>query len=360
MDNEKKEIIFCPICNCRYQVPLKFNKKKVHCKQCGREFTITFPSSPAHDSSLPEDPAKVDDLIEISVDDPLLILGQLAVKFGFINQGQLQQIIGEYCRSKETGDESQTGRLLVERGLISENQLSFILAVQGFKVTRETDCKFGHLAIKNNFASPKDVEWALKEQKRIFSETKAIALIGDILVQKGIITPVQREAILLVQKRLKASGEEAEEEEKPEEQPPFESEYDITVSEGNAYIFPKVDEPGKTTLEDIKNLLAAKRVVFGLVDDQAIAGYLQDRLSQKQPWLIAESKPPDLGRKAEILYHFETDPFKTGVVRAGGTIDFKDRGAIPQVQAGDLIAEVIPGEPGTPGTNVFGQPIPCP
>ncbi|MBN2125849.1 MAG: DUF342 domain-containing protein, partial [Deltaproteobacteria bacterium] len=56
----------------------------------------------------------------------------------------------------------------------------------------------------------------------------------------------------------------------------------------------------------------------------------------------------------------DTDPLKVGTVKDGGAIDFKDRGEIPQVRKDDLLAEKTPSREGTPGSDVYGLPIPAP
>jgi uncharacterized protein (DUF342 family) len=59
------------------------------------------------------------------------------------------------------------------------------------------------------------------------------------------------------------------------------------------------------------------------------------------------------------VYHFETNPLKAGKLLEDGTIDWKDRGEIPQVDEGNLLAEIIPGIYGTVGMDVFGNEIPA-
>jgi uncharacterized protein (DUF342 family) len=51
---------------------------------------------------------------------------------------------------------------------------------------------------------------------------------------------------------------------------------------------------------------------------------------------------------------------KIGTLKKTGYMDYKDRGRIPQVKEGTLVAEKILGEEGRPGTDIFGQPVPPP
>ena len=55
---------------------------------------------------------------------------------------------------------------------------------------------FGRIAIEKGFATEKDIEKALELQKREFRRAKLKKLIGDILVESGVITAKQKNAIL--------------------------------------------------------------------------------------------------------------------------------------------------------------------
>ena len=70
--------------------------------------------------------------------------------------------------------------------------------------------------------------------------------------------------------------------------------------------------------------------------------------------------PVQPGRPPKIKYHFETDPLKACTIDECGRIDFKNRGTIPQVEAGDIIAEIIPPVEGVAGKDIYGNPIPPP
>jgi len=147
-----------------------------------------------------------------------------------------------------------------------------------------------------------------------------------------------------------------------EEQKVSDSAFSLTVSQHKleAHICPRGQVPVEISLGDIKELLAIKGIKYGIAEDTVITEYLKNRPIQKKPRKIAEGKAPEPARDAKVKYHFDTDPSKIGTVKNGGIIDFKERGEIPQVKKGDVIAEKIPGMDGTPGIDVFGNPIPAP
>jgi len=140
------------------------------------------------------------------------------------------------------------------------------------------------------------------------------------------------------------------------------SEFDLIVSEDKleAYICPKGDVLSEVTLDDIKKLFEIEGIKHGVVDDILITEYLAAKPIDKKPWKIAEGKAPGPGQDAKIKYYFDTDPLKIGAVNDAGSIDYKDRGEIPQVKKEDLIAEKILETDGTLGIDVYSQTISFP
>ena len=136
----------------------------------------------------------------------------------------------------------------------------------------------------------------------------------------------------------------------------------LTVSDDNmaAFISPECAEFSDFELQSVKEALKGAGIVHGLVKDEVLSAYLSGSHLDDKPWIIAEGTPPDPGRESRIRYHFNTNPLIVGMEDETGKIDFKDRGKIPQVKAGAILAEVEPGIPGRPGTDVLGAPVPPP
>jgi hypothetical protein len=138
---------------------------------------------------------------------------------------------------------------------------------------------------------------------------------------------------------------------------------DIVVAENKleAHLVVKKPLDRDTTYKDIHYFLAEKKVLFGVVDESKIKNFLKKKLLHNRPWLIAEGKPPEEPTDGEVSYLFDIDPLKRPVVPEEGEskerIDFKDRGEMPYVKAGDLIAERKPGLPGVQGMDVYGAQI---
>ena len=131
----------------------------------------------------------------------------------------------------------------------------------------------------------------------------------------------------------------------------------IAIDRMQAYINPIEMPPRNTEADAIKSLLELEGIIFGVVDDDRISGYLTSGPSKDKPWKIAQGIQVQPGRPPEIKYYFDTAPLKAGTMDESGAIDFKNRGKIPQVNEGELVAEIIPGKKGTPGKDIYGNII---
>jgi len=138
---------------------------------------------------------------------------------------------------------------------------------------------------------------------------------------------------------------------------------DLVISEDKlqAHLVVKKPLDRDTTYKDIHFFLADKKVLFGVVDEDKIKNFLKKKLLHNRPWLIAEGKSPEEPTDGEVNYLFDIDPLKRPVVPEEGDskerIDFKDRGEMPYVKVGELVAERKPGLPGVQGMDVYGAQI---
>jgi hypothetical protein len=103
--------------------------------------------------------------------------------------------------------------------------------------------------------------------------------------------------------------------------------------------------------------LKEKGIRQGVVQDPVIEGYLQNGSFWNGPCQVAQGSLPEPGKDAQVTYCFEKDPLRIVVIKAGGGIDFKDKGEIPQVKEGTLLGEKIPLVKEKPGKDVYGELI---
>lgn len=127
----------------------------------------------------------------------------LALKCRLISlhqEGFLMETLAEKCRAFPDYTASDLFR---ETKILSDDELSFLLAVRDHLEMKMLDRKFGELGVANQLVDAESVRRALDIQNAIFKETSQSKLIGDILLENRDITRADKAAILLTQDRIK-------------------------------------------------------------------------------------------------------------------------------------------------------------
>lgn len=112
-------------------------------------------------------------------------------------------------------------------------------------------------------------------------------------------------------------------------------------------------------LLNIKDILAdLKRinVIYG-IDQDAISSFMNDRCYATD-YVFAKGKPPVIGHDGKIEYLFNTNPSLKPKYNPDGTVDYKNLNTINECKKGQVIARLIPADPGAPGKDVAGRDIP--
>ena len=107
---------------------------------------------------------------------------------------------------------------------------------------------------------------------------------------------------------------------------------------------------------DIIEELNNKGIIYG-IDQDAIIEFVNDR-HYNTPYILAKGDLPVIGHDAKIVYNFNTNPSLKPKMLRDGSVDFKDLNTISMVNGGDLLATLIPGDPGKNGKDIFGKEIP--
>lgn len=347
---EEKKVAGCPHCQTRYRLPVHLENKTVSCKKCGKTFVIKFNGPPAPSSAKNEASAS-------NQAEGEQVLGKLALKFKIITQDQYQDAIARQKQLADQGEEVLLETIMVHQNMISSDQLDYLRKVKEMREVRTLDREFGNLAIEKGWAGEAQVTGALEEQARIFTRSKTITRIGDILVDNGAMAEDRKQELLVKQGRV-SSSEFSRLDMDDGGDPGVE--FDVLISDDRltAFILPKDEVPPTTTPMHIRNVLSNNGIKYGILSDKLIQDYLDNKAYHRSPWKVAQAMAPTPPREPEIKYYFNTDPFRIGKIKEGGVIDFRDRGAVPQVQEGDLLAEKIPGIEGTAGVDLLGKPIP--
>jgi len=203
MAANNKHIALCIYCLTRYRVPIEYEGKRVFCKNCGGYFNLVFEENPDANDSGSGNGDKSKETHEISRKDSRLLLGNLALRYNLLGENDMKQALYIQQEKRDSGENMMLGEILVGHKMISRSQLNFLLSVQKMLENNQLDQKFGEIAVENRFVSEADIKRALQEQKQMFKENKSVKLVGDILLDSGMISLEQRNAILMKQDRMK-------------------------------------------------------------------------------------------------------------------------------------------------------------
>ena len=136
--------------------------------------------------------------------------------------------------------------------------------------------------------------------------------------------------------------------------------FEISFSENQVKAYLKknntfTSDAPQATLADILELLKENHISYGIVENITIESWIETSFIDKI--LIATGEEPVQGCQGEIKYNFKTEYTNPGKINEDGSIDFKDRGDIPFVNKGDVLAVKTPVKEGKPGIDVTGNPI---
>jgi uncharacterized protein (DUF342 family) len=242
------------------------------------------------------------------------------------------------------------------------------------KTSELLDYRFAMIAVKKGLISRNQFQTAMKMQRMIQGNGTNHISMSEILVKKGFVTEEAFNEVLPPALKNKISAFDSTREDNPKE--PADQGSDGMVAKDNmeedrlfirisndflsAYLVCKGNAFESVSLEDIKAMAQEASIRFGLVSDDEMRRHIDSPEKAPNEWLIARGKEPQPGTPDKIDYHFDLNPYRIGTVSEDGLMDWKDRGEIPQVHEGDLLAEIIPGRKGKAGRSVLGKAIPAP
>jgi uncharacterized protein (DUF342 family) len=138
--------------------------------------------------------------------------------------------------------------------------------------------------------------------------------------------------------------------------------FDLIVSEDEMeaclVIKGRFEMSGEEARNRINQVLAGGKIAFGIdetVIDQCLAELFSEGLKE---YVVARGVQPKPGKDAAILFKLG-DEKKIGKLDEYAKMDFRERGDIPYVEAGDLLAIKSPMVKGEGGSTVTGKAIPA-
>lgn len=338
-----------------------------------------------NDNSPPASLSPVSEALELARE-----IGEVAVRLHVLTPEQVAQALAAH-REKSLDDAHDPGLVFVAEGLLTRGQLEYLETVRRFKAERIADKKFGELAVGRGWTTEPQVRAAMEVQKLLFMREHKQVQIGDMMVRQHAITAAQRDILLAVQQRARqeqkrqvaapapttaapvatvatvapvapeepavAAAAPADAVQPAARERNVPKGFKVTLSADHMAAFVTLQSDAeRPTDEMLRAALHASSVVRG-VDEAALQRLCGEDAPTDEPVLVAQGEPSEPGQDATVEYLFEIHPLKAGRETSEDTMDFKDRGDIPQVNVGDVLARKTPVVEGRPGKDVHGRTL---
>lgn len=133
---------------------------------------------------------------------------------------------------------------------------------------------------------------------------------------------------------------------------------EVAADEMKAYVTVTPPRPGgrHITIDEVKKALSASGVVFGFKDEDVQKALDNDKYNQMI--VAAEGQKPKNGEDAYIDYKVRIEKKVEFKEDESGRVDFLAKDLVENVVQGQILAELIPAERGTPGKTVTGRIMP--
>lgn len=135
-------------------------------------------------------------------------LADLALQYGTINKKQFEQLSRLFHQRINSNNPATWDALMLGARLATAYQIGLLKLIRDYLIIKKRGEEFGKIAIEKGFASKEDVKAALDIQKKEFKRAKLKKLIGDILVEKGVLTLKQKNEVLRDQEFVEQQAEE--------------------------------------------------------------------------------------------------------------------------------------------------------
>ncbi|MBF0468464.1 MAG: DUF342 domain-containing protein [Desulfamplus sp.] len=124
----------------------------------------------------------------------------LAIKYDMINQDQLSDAYRFMEKKKSEAEPCSLEYALLTNKAITRQQVDLVKALRDFLTVRKKSELFGYIAVEKGYATQKEIKSALARQQQLFREKRVRKMVGDILVESGILTRTQQRIIADEQK----------------------------------------------------------------------------------------------------------------------------------------------------------------
>ncbi|MCM1038157.1 MAG: FapA family protein [Ruminococcus sp.] len=172
----------------------------------------------------------------------------------------------------------------------------------------------------------------------------------DIIYDKGMLykaiaASAEKEMVILLEKRTTLKEREC---------------YKFTLTPDNMQAYVRFYAPSiggeEMTAQELINDLEIRGIRYGILKDEIELCFARQRDYGKDI-LVAQGTEPVHGTDARIEYYFNTDKKAKPTLKEDGSVDFFQLNVVQHCEKGDVLAKLIPEDPGENGTNVLGARI---
>ena len=309
------------------------------------------------------------------------MLEKIALQKKFITTAQCEEALA-FCRGADNL-EIALKDYFITKNLLSLSQMKFLVTTyHALKIMRKNDL-FGRIAVKFGYVEADFFAKEMGRQKEAVANQIPPRLIGDLWVENKILTRDAFKNIFQASKKLQKvipggksvsplpSTEPAvsqpkvapEPESIPENTPDFSLKADLAGGiqlevdkKGMVALVKKTNYFDQTiTPREITKQLKDQGIIHGIVEEEKIEGFIRSPGFKEKSFKIASGTTPKPGNDARIEYYFDTDYLKAGGEDKDGNMDFKERGEVPWVTEGTLLAEKFPMTESRNGINIFNH-----
>lgn len=136
--------------------------------------------------------------------------------------------------------------------------------------------------------------------------------------------------------------------------------YSLEVSEdgmmATVRFIPPSEGGKRLTLGNFLDDIKRKNIVYG-VQDAALQEHFGTEGLYCTDMLIARGRKPVMGKDARIEYSFNVDQHKRPAHRDDGRVEYFNLTTINQCRKGQVLARIIPEQPGEVGYDVYGKAL---
>ncbi|MCG8687607.1 MAG: FapA family protein [Desulfobacterales bacterium] len=324
------------------------------------------------------------------------MLEKIALQKNLITKDQCLQAL-EACRGAKNMELALKDYFVTQK-IIPPKQMKHLVSTFYALKTMQKNNLFGTVAMKLGMVEKKLFIEEVARQKKEFAEKRQPKFIGEIWVKKQVLTREQYQQIIQYNqtKSTPAKVQEAtaqpdatnndgqtneqldrETEVSPVDTQPEQSDeivhdyslkqdlpggliLEIDAQAMNAFLQKKDEFKDTITPSEILEHLTEYDIFFGIVKENDLQGFIDSSGFKTNKFKVASGRKPKPGKNARIEYYFDTDHLKAGGMDEEGNVDFKDRGVIPWVEEGVLLAEKFPMTEAVQGRNIFDQVVEVP